>query len=458
MRLINRISWPRFARRKPDTTSDFLQFQPDDIELEHSPPHFALRATLYTILGLFLFAITWASFAKIDRIVTAPGKLTTTSPRINVEPLETSVVRQVNIRPGQVVKEGALLITLDSTFTTADVSQVGDELESLKAQMERLRTELNNSDYEPNENASGLDATELQRIIHERRIAEYKSKEKYFTERKHAIEAAIRTNRDQLSKHEMQLRVLQEIEDMHTDSSVSKFTSKVDGLRARSDRLRVSTEIARLQTEADELKYELSSASSEHLTYIATWRKDIAEELMEVDREIKKLEQTLRKAERRKSLVDLYAAHDSVVLKMADISVGSVVQAAETLATLVPIDVPLEATVDIQTRDIGRVLIGDHARIKLEAFPFQKYGIIVGEVLRIAEDAIELNNEPRVPGESIYRAQLSLEENQLKNLPETTRLIPGMRVVAEIKVGQRRVIEYFLYPLIRALDESIREP
>lgn len=457
MRFITRVFRNRSGHKR-DTASKFLAFQPDDIALEHRPPHFALRATLYTLLGLFLFAIAWASLARVDRIVTATGKLTTTSPRISVEPLETSVVRQVNIRPAQIVHEGDLLITLDPTFTTADVSQVGDELKSLAAQADRLRAELGNSAYDPNPNESNRGAIELQQILNERRIAEYQSKEQYYTERKRAIEAAIATNRDQLAKHQLQLTVLQEIEDMHADSSVSKFTSKIDELRARSDRLRVSTEISRLRTKADELSYELSSVASEHLAYIATWRKDVAEELMDVDREIKKLEQSLRKAERRKSLVNLHATHDSVVLKMADISVGSVVQAAETLATLVPVDVPLEATVDIQTRDIGRVRIGDHARIKLEAFPFQKYGIIEGEVLRISEDAIDLDREPGMAGASVYRAQLSLETNGLKNLPQRTRLIPGMRTVAEIRVGQRRVIEYFLYPIIRALDESIREP
>lgn len=459
MRLLDLVR-SRLRRHKPsEKDAVFLAFQPDDIEIEHTPANFSLHATLYIIIGLFLFVVVWASLAKIDRIVTAPGKLTTTSPHISVEPLETSVVRQVNIRPAQIVKEGDLLITLDPTFTAADLSQVGDQLESLYAQAARLRAELDGDDYAPRSDKEDLGVSDgLQQIIHERRMAEYRSTDKYYEEKRNSIAAAIATNRDQLAKFEEQLLVLKEIEDMHANSSVSEFTSKVDALRARSDRLRVSTEIARLETEADELKYQLSSIKSEQEAFIATWRKEIAEELMDVEREIKKLEQSLRKAERRNSLVDLRAAHDSVVLKMADISVGSVVQEAETLATLVPVDVPLEATVDISTRDIGRVRVGDLARIKLEAFPFQKYGIIEGKVLRIAEDAVELDPRSGRIDDSVYRARLSLEKNELKNLPRTTRLIPGMKVVAEIKVGQRRVIEYFLYPIIRALDESLREP
>jgi HlyD family secretion protein len=131
-----------------------------------------------------------------------------------------------------------------------------------------------------------------------------------------------------------------------------------------------------------------------------------------------------------------------------------VVREAEPLLTLVPLDVPLEAEVAIETRDIGFVAQNQQARIKIEAFPFQKHGTVTGLIRTISEDAFA----DQVTERPFYRARVRLVDTQLRDVPETYRLLPGMTVAAEIDVGDRTVLSYFLYPLLRGLDESVREP
>ena len=148
----------------------------------------------------------------------------------------------------------------------------------------------------------------------------------------------------------------------------------------------------------------------------------------------------------------------AMVKEIAGRSAGSVVRVAETLFTLVPLDVPLEAEVRITPRDIGFVRGGDAARIKLDAFSFQKHGTLDGKVRSISEDVHQVRSGGGSEPEVYYLARLELTKTQLKVVPDDFRLIPGMTLSAEIPVGKRSVISYFIYPIVRALDESIREP
>jgi HlyD family secretion protein len=139
---------------------------------------------------------------------------------------------------------------------------------------------------------------------------------------------------------------------------------------------------------------------------------------------------------------------------VAERSVGSILREAEPLITLVPLDVPLEVRARVEARDIGFISRGDKVRIKFHAFPFQKHGTMEGQVEVISEDAFTDNDQQRI----YYEIRVSPGEFTLKKVPEGFRLIPGMTVQAEINVGKRTVASYFTYPLLRGLDESLREP
>jgi HlyD family secretion protein len=148
------------------------------------------------------------------------------------------------------------------------------------------------------------------------------------------------------------------------------------------------------------------------------------------------------------------------VLDVAQRSIGSVVQAAEPLFTLVPLDVALEAEVAVAARDIGHLAVNDPARVKFDAFPFQKYGTLEGKVLSISQDSFapqSATNGAAAAG-AFYKVRLALGPMQLLGLSKDFRLLPGLTVEAEINAGQRSVISYFLYPLTRGLDESLHEP
>jgi HlyD family secretion protein len=201
--------------------------------------------------------------------------------------------------------------------------------------------------------------------------------------------------------------------------------------------------------------------------FAANWNGTLSKDLVDTEREIDKITEQLAKAKRMNELIELRAPGSAVVLDIAHKSVGSVAEKAEALVTLVPLDAPLEAQVDIPAKEIGFVREGDLVRIKLEAFSFQKHGVLEGRVATVSEDAFTAkDNQQGAPQQAAaqgapqvnYRARIEILNTDLRDVPKDFRLIPGMTLTAEVKVGKRRIISYLIYPVIRALDEAMREP
>jgi HlyD family secretion protein len=168
----------------------------------------------------------------------------------------------------------------------------------------------------------------------------------------------------------------------------------------------------------------------------------------------------------------LRAPRDAVVLAVAARPEGAVVQPAEPLIRLVPADEPLVAEVEIDTRDVARIRVGDPATLKLQALPWQQYGLAEGVLKTLAPDTVEdggngetggaaaaLGAEAQIPRSPIhYRARVALTETRFRNLPQGFALRPGMRLVADIKIGRRSILQYVLNPLTRVIGESLHEP
>jgi hemolysin D len=436
--------------RRPAVISEF---QSDAVEIEERKPPRLARATLYVALAFILIAVTWASISEIDEIVSAPGKLVTTAPNLVVQPLETSVIRSIDVEVGDVVRAGDTLATLDPTFTEADVKQLRSREASYAAQIERLEAEIAGLDYVAPPAADNDER--LQAVIFRQRKAHHMAQLRNLDERIAAIEASLETNLSDQKVSAARLDVLRQIEAMRDELITVNAGSKLNLLEARNARLDVDATLTHLSSAASELIHELESMRAERQAHDEQFRREALEQLVELRGKHDGAVEELNKAELRRQMVALTAPADAVVLEVAKRSIGSVVREAEPVFTLVPLDVLLEAEVLVKARDIGHVGPEQEARVKLDAFPFQKHGTASGVVRMVSEDAFTDEGERK---QSFYRARVLLRDTHLDRVPEKFRLIPGMTVVAEIKVGKRSVMSYFLYPLLRGLDESIREP
>ena len=433
-----------------------IDFQSDARTIDERRPPWVARATLYVLVAVIIIAGIWAAVAKIDRIVVAPGKLVTTASTMVVQPLETSTVRSLHGRVGDIVRKGDALATLDPTFSEADAGQLRGKVESLAAQIDRLGSELEDRPYEP-QNLN--DEARLQSTIWIRSIEQNKAKLASYNQQIRHVEAEMATKSGDRAALEVRLDVAKDLETMRDYLMQKQIGSKVNYLDAKSQRLQIEREMLLAVNNVKELEEEMERFKAERAAYLAEFRQKTAEALVQARRDHDAAVKQLDKAIRRNAVTVLTAPADAIVLEVAQRSVGSILKEAEALYTLVPLDSPLEAEVSVEGLDVGQVETGREARLKLEAWPFQKHGTLSGRIRTVTDDTF--TPDPKKDGQQqrpYYKARVEVTATDLRDVPRSFRLIPGMAVTAEIKAGERTILSYFLYPLLRGLDESIREP
>ena len=432
-----------------------VEFLPDADAIERSPLPASMRITVHTLALAMVLLVLWASFSEVERVVVAQGRLVNPLPNIVVQPLETSIIQKIEVRVGQVVRQGQVLATLDPTFAQADEAQLRSRLHSLDTQTQGLSAELRGGASAP----AGKDADgRLQAQLSRERQANYAAQLGKLEQNIARVAASVDTNRRDQAVMAQRVKSLNEIEAMQEMLMAQQFGARLQLLEARDRRLAAEREMQLAANREHELRSELAALEAEKIAFTKSWRQKTMEDLLSTARDRDGINEQLQKADKRKQLVALVSPVDAVVLDMAKLSQGSVVQAAEQMFTLVPLGAALEAEVKIDALDIGYVKTADAVHIKLDAFPFQKHGTLDGQVRTISEDAFRRESAGVGGLDAFYVSRVALGEGKLKNLTDRSRLLPGMTLAAEIVVGKRSVMSYLLWPLTKALNESLREP
>ena len=454
------MSWLRLILQKmqsivpppKDIEPKELAFFADQSDIEHKAPPKVARITLWALLAIILIAIVWSCIAKVDKVVVGNGRLISTGQTVKVQPLIASIITKYEVEIGQTVKKGQ---PLDPTFSLADKTRLSAREKALALQLFRLECELSGEKFVLPPDVNSSDA-KGQQFLYEGRKEEYASRMQSYNNSIAEIEAAIESLRQQYAEYSKQLSILQEVESMYQQLYEKEVESKSGLLSAQYQTSNKQTEVVKIKNDIEERTKNLDKAKSEREAFVSKWKNDILEELSILRKEYDSINEELSKANKLHELSSLVAPGNAVVLEFGPFSEGSVVREGEAIMTLVPLDLPIEAEVLIDPKDIGYVRVGDSCRLKLEAFPFQRHGTLQGTLRTVSDDVIQTEEYgQQVPK---YKARIAIDEVKLDSVPEDFRLLPGMSLSAEIKVGTRRVITFFIYPLIRTADESLREP
>ncbi|SMF43169.1 type I secretion membrane fusion protein, HlyD family [Azospirillum oryzae] len=430
-------------------------FQKDTEAIQNAPDPFLARVTLH-LLGLFVIGlITWASLSFLDKIVASQGKIVSTEANVMVQPLEMAAIKQVLVHEGDVVHKGQALATLDPTFTQADVLQLESRLANADAMIARLEAEHDGKLFVGGSDRYGYGT--LQQSLWRERQAQYQSQMLNYEEKLARLQSNVtKYEMDRVHLNE-RLKVVREIENMRSSLLATQVGSKLNLLQATSDRIDIERNLVLNQNELQGNRHDLQALLAERDVFVQQWNGKIIEELTTQRNEREALREQLTKARKRQSLVQLDAPTDAIVLEVSPKAApGSIAKEAEPLFTLVPVGAPLEVEANIDARDLAFVQVGDKVRVKLDAYPYMQHGSLDGEVSTISEDSF--SSKDNANGVLFYRARIKLLTTTLDNVPSNFRLIPGMPLTADIKVGERRIITYFLRPILRGVDESLREP
>jgi HlyD family secretion protein len=269
--------------------------------------------------------------------------------------------------------------------------------------------------------------------------------------------ATIRKLKDDLAHYEDRVKVSQEIVGMRASLAANQTGSRLNLLTATDQRM----EILRTQdfdrNGLTEAEHQLASTIANRDAFVQQWAGQVSQELVTARNSLDTARQQMAKASRHQDLVRLEAPDDAVVLKLAKLSVGSVLKEGEPLITLAPLHSPVEAEVHIATREIGFVRPGDNATVKLDPFSFVEHGTASGYVRWISEGAFTQDDNGSAV-DPYYKARIAMTEVKLNAVPDNFRLVPGMTLTADISVGSRSVFMYVLKGVIRSVNEAMREP
>jgi hemolysin D len=437
------------------------QFQSEAEALREAPEPLATRATVFLLAGLFAGAVAVTVLTNVDRVVTSlPGSKVVPTEQVNVfQALDPSIIKSINVREGDQVAEGQLLATLDPTFTGADVQQLTLQAASLVAQIARDEAELSGTNFDV---PSGLDAESrkyylIQKILFDQQTAQYAAQINSFDAKIKQTQATVKKLEDDARRYEQRDEIAKRIEDMRTVLAQHGTGSQLNMLTSQDQRLEMLRSIENDRNSLLEAQQTLSSLRADREAFVQQWSGALSQELVKAKGDLDSARLQLEKASRHHDLVRLSAVEPSVVLTLSKVSVGSVLKEGDPLFTMMPLKTPLEAEIRISSRDIGFVREGDRCVIKIDAFNFAEHGTAEGHVRWISEGAFTTDDNAQ-PTDPYYKAHCAVTATHFIKVPPNFRLIPGMTLQADLKVGTRSVAAYLLGGVVKGFSESMREP
>ncbi|MFH1603017.1 MAG: HlyD family type I secretion periplasmic adaptor subunit [Pseudomonadota bacterium] len=434
------------------------RFATDVLQFDDAAPSPLPRAVLYVLVGLLGTLFVWAYFAPLDIIAVAPGKIIPQGYLQIVQPTESGTIKEILVTEGARVKAGQVLARMDARLSDADSRQLQNELTLKRLQLRRIDAEL---ERVPWQRLAG-DPPEL-----------FSQVEAQFHARRQAHLGALDIERALLAKAEDDLKSAQEIEaklqktiplfrqqeDAYDQLVKDGFAGKLMYLERQRSRIEKEQDLRAQQFNIAGLKATISQVNKRTAQITSSYHQQLQNERIDAEAQYQKLRQDWEKQSHRNALLELKAPQDGIVKDFATHTLGSVVAPGTVVMTLVPDGGGLQAEVWVTHLDAGLVEPGQSAKLKLTAYPFQQYGMLNARVRHVSPDASE-PAEHKSAGDqpaSGFRALLELPQTFIEAQGRRFRLSPGMQLNAEINLGTRTVLEYFLSPIQKTLHEAGRE-
>jgi len=448
---------PTRQTKKAANDHVIYEFLPAAIEVESTPSSKAGRLIIWLIVLLFVIAVVWALVGKIDIVAVAQGKVIPSERVKQIQPLESARIKAIHVKEGQSVTAGESLITLDSALVQTDLNRLTSELVDSQQNLARLlvlNRWLDNlkGDLKGPESQtmrpSDLNSDQQRLLVQEQ--SEISSQLKALKHEQSKLSAEAQMVQAEINKQQQVVPVLKERVDALDTLQKKSYGSKLQFLEIKQELIEAQQDLAVQQARMSQLDVSVEGVETQKALFLSEKRKQTLMQWSELKTRSESLAQEVSKTEQRLQHYDLRAPISGQVQQLAVHTVNGVVSPAQALMLIVPQDGELQVEVMLRNKDIGFVEEGQTVEVKVDTFNFTKYGFIDGELTSISDDAIQDENLGLV-----YSARVKLKQDGLRVNERFVRLSPGMSVTAEVKTGTRRLIEFFLSPLLRYKQESL---
>ena len=453
--------------RQPRSDHEFL---PAALEIMEKPPSPGLRWLMLTLCALFTIALLWSFIGKVDVVAVASGKTLPVANVKTIQPIEIGSVRAIHVRNGQHVNAGQLLIELDPTLAGADQAQATQGLLSSRigeARNNALMAYLHGQSPQfraPSGTPPVVVQTQIQMI--RSLILEYEAQNASLAQTR-AEKAAERQGSDaEIAKLRETLPLIDKGLAARQELTDKGYFSNIRLLDYQQQRVELIHNIDVQRSNVAKANAAIANIDAQMAVLRATFGKTAVTDLAKSEDESAIRTQELNKSDRKRAFQQIRSPVSGTVQQLALATIGGIVQPAQLLMIIVPDGSAIEVEAMIQNKDIGFVRERQGVRVKLEAFPFTDYGLIDGVLETISRDAIDTSqdrsqqrdkdNRPVQQG-LVYAARIKLTKNTIRIAGRDQLIGPGLAVQAEIKTGERRIIDYLLSPIAKTVNEAGRE-
>ena len=454
---ILRAAWhAERARERSFVASAEADFLPAALEVAERPVSPTARLAAWLLMAFLVLAIAWAVFGRVDVVASAPGTLIPTGNVKLVQSPGAGVVRAIHVRNGDAVRRGQPLIDLDPTLAGADLAQAQSALAAARLEAARSRALADAL------SGRGLnfvapagtapDIADTQRRLIAAQIAEVDAGAAGLVQARQTALADVAAARANLARLADTLPILdRQIAAMQRlDSRGYAPGQRLLELERQRRSEAGEQEVALAQIDrglADARRFAQQSREARETALRAALAA-----LAEAEAEALLRAEEVTKAQQTSAFQRLTAPVDGTIQQLDVHTVGGVVEPAKPLMIVVPSRGGIEVSVKILNRDIGFVRVGQPVAVKLEAFPFTRYGTVPGYVRSISRDAVQ--DEELGP---VYAATILLTRNYIDADGRRTPLSPGLAATADIRTGTRSIISYLLSPLQSTISQAGRE-
>ena len=431
------------------STKDRHEFKPLLVELEDSPTSPLARWLFWTLTVMMIFIVSWLYFAKVDVVVSARGKVIPSGEIKVVQPIETGIVKKILVKEGDLVKKGQVVIEIDPSVTETNLESKSTNANLLNVEVERLKALIANRRLSMDKFKETIPS------VIETQTSLYHSTKQSHQQQINLVKEQLEQVRQQLNSLKSDISRINQLHSI-TQKREQKLLLILD-IIARKDYELVYNQMIDYQQQLAMKKHEVvgvkakfSELNQQIKLIKEEYNNKLLEALTQKRRELTVLNSEIASIKFQNAKQLIKSPVDGYISKLLVHTEGGVVTPAEKLMMIVPKDAPLIFKATVLNQDIGLVKKDMNVSIKIDTFSFQKYGLIEGTVIHVADDSIE--DEKMGP---IYEILIQPHELFLEYGHEKFAINSGMSITAEMKIGKRRVINFFIYPLIRYLDEGM---
>lgn len=421
---------------------------------ENMRPRLMSAVMLGTIAGFVVLFFIWAAVSKVEILVRGQGQVVPTSEVQVVQSLEGGILQELLVAEGDRVRKGQPLLKISDVMFSSEKGGAEAQSIGLRAKRARLEAEANGKPFSISEDiaAAAPQVAANEKALYNSRQQELKNAIAMLEEKITSATAQISETQAQISRLSSSAGILGQELKITRDMVAQKAVPKLEELRLSRELNDIQGQLRASKEKLPGLEADLNAARQERKDQEDKFRSQALGELNAVETDISRLGESLKSIGDRVSRAELRSPVDGVINKIALKTIGGVIEPAQQLVEIVPMDEKLKIVARVIPSDIAFLHLGQDVNVKISAYDAQRYGHLKGRLSRIGANSVTDRE-----GNVFFEIEVTTEKNYMGTSDNPLPITPGMVATAEVVTGKRTILEYLAKPLLRARDKALTE-